>query len=760
MTAAPAVASPYADSAVVYYEAGCQPFPVPPRKKDPPPKGFTGALGKVPSRADVQTWIETRPGGNIALRLNRDQLGLDFDAYGKKRGGKTLAELEAKLGKLPATWRSSARDDDRVSGIRVYRVPEGLKWGDDLPGIEIIHFGHRYMIVWPSIHPDIGCVYRWYAPDGTLSDRVPRPDELPELPEAWVTYLTGGELATSNGHGEVVELVEFGTAGQPCQAVRRAMGDYRELVAEGIARHDAMVPRQVPLVRLGEQGHVGVAEALSVIRTEFLADVTGDRTRTTARASAEWQDALDGAVRLVSRTPTPEAKKGCCSPVAVHSGQGEALNLSDEFWQAQPSLAHIRQAAHSHGRPADVVFGATLARQSAMVSHRLRADTGLGLASLNTSVAIIGPSGRGKSSGVAVARELLEVPGYLTGGAFRDGLGVGSGEGIAESFMGTVEEPTGETYKSGSKRGEPKFAPVRKQVRHNVFVYVDEGQALTAMISRTGATIGPTLRSAFGGEALGQANAREETTRHLPAGSYSLGLLIGFQESTVQPMLADADAGTPQRFLFCSATDPSVPATAPDYPGPLAVDLTDDLGMSLQGTIPFADEIRAELWTANLRRVRGEVDDGDPLDSHESLVRCKVAALLALLDGRREVTAEDWQLSAMVWETSCAVRSALVSYGREEAGKVTEARADAYVVREARAQVARSQAGGKVERIAAQLARKIHTDGALTRGYAKMAVAGRDKALFGEALEHAVSRGWLAADELKVSPGTSKPAES
>ena len=104
--------------------------------------------------------------------------------------------------------------------------------------------------------------------------------------------------------------------------------------------------------------------------------------------------------------------------------------------------------------------------------------------------------------------------------------------------MGIVERETGE-YK---RNGDPKTEKVRAQVREHVFVYVDEGEALTRMTERSGSTIGPVLRSGWAGQLLGQANAREENTRILPARSYSLGVVMGFQRHTCQGMLADATA--------------------------------------------------------------------------------------------------------------------------------------------------------------------------------------------------------------------------
>ncbi len=413
-------------------------------------------------------------------------------------------------------------------------------------------------------------------------------------------------------------------------------------------------------------------------------------------------------------------------------------NLPDDFWSARPAFQHIRSAAHSRGRSADLVFAATLARLSAMVSPELQFDTGLGPGSLNLFVAAVGPSGVGKSAGAKVSRELVAAPSYCDGAAFRDGIPVGSGEGLAEAYMGTVIRETGEF----TAKGTPKTEKVRAQVRANAFIYVDEGEALTKMGERSGATIGPTIRSAWVGAVLGQANAREETTRILPDGSYSMGLLIGFQRGTALPLLAEAGPGTPQRFLWCSAIDPSVPADPVAHPGPLTVSLSDVLGEPLTGVMAAASEIKAELWQRNLVRVHGEVEDVD-LDSHAPLMRSKVAALLAVLDGRIDITVGDWSLSGTVWDTSSAVRDALVVHGQMEAAAAAEARTTASVDRAVRTAAAVGSVDQKLDRIGRLLAQKVLRDGPMTNGAARKALSGRDRPFYEDAVERAVAEGVL-----------------
>jgi hypothetical protein len=185
--------TPYAHGMPIYRAAGWAGIlPLPKGKKASPPVGFTGHkwTGVWPTDEDLDAWAEDRPDGNIALRLPDVVLGIDVDAYRAKKGGETLAELEAQAGPLPATWTSTSREDG-ISRIHWFRIPAGLAWKNQTD-IEVIHHGHRYAVVWPSIHPS-GHMYRWYTPDGVLADRVPRIEDLAELPPAWIAVLTSAK---------------------------------------------------------------------------------------------------------------------------------------------------------------------------------------------------------------------------------------------------------------------------------------------------------------------------------------------------------------------------------------------------------------------------------------------------------------------------------------------------------------------------------------------------------------------------------------
>lgn len=183
---------PFASAVTSYLDAGwtCV-FPVPVADKYPPPVGVTGADGRDPDRAQIDAWIRTHGSWSIAIRLPDGVIGIDVDQYDKvksdgsvvkKRGAEQLTALEEKLGPLPPTWISTARQPP--SGVRLYRVPEGSYRTSLGDSIEVIQRHHRYIVVAPSWHAGAEAPYRWWSPDGLVVDKVPFVDELPWLTDA------------------------------------------------------------------------------------------------------------------------------------------------------------------------------------------------------------------------------------------------------------------------------------------------------------------------------------------------------------------------------------------------------------------------------------------------------------------------------------------------------------------------------------------------------------------------------------------------
>jgi hypothetical protein len=294
----------YATAFDTYHRRGWSVVPLPRGKKKSPPEGFTGGNGRMPSYPDMQAWADTdkHRNGNLAIVLPSNVIGIDVDHYGGKRGGDTIAEAETRWGKLPFSPRSTARHDgDCVSGIRLYRIPEGVRLRDriefpdlGLGGVEVVQHHHRYVVCWPSWHPE-GDLYLWLGIDGGMLDDPPAIDDLPELPPQWVegnreTAPNGAELPPDGAY-DVSEAI---TGGEPSKRVRDRLSLAVEDIAGNGCRHDVTRDHVLGLLRYGKQGEPGVRDALLRLRKVFVNLVGSDRDGGKVEAQHEFDSFVNG----------------------------------------------------------------------------------------------------------------------------------------------------------------------------------------------------------------------------------------------------------------------------------------------------------------------------------------------------------------------------------------------------------------------------------------------------------------------------------
>jgi hypothetical protein len=399
-----------------------------------------------------------------------------------------------------------------------------------------------------------------------------------------------------------------------------------------------------------------------------------------------------------------------------------AIHLPDEFWNARSVFGHIRQAAHSRTSAADVVFHNVLARVAGALPYTLKlpavVQTPCPLCFFNAPVGI---SGGGKSGGSGIGGELVLVPEYVA-----DQLPIGSGEGLAEVLFDFVPDPD-----------DPK-KKIKRQVLHNAIVYVDEGEALTALNARNGSTTLSTYRAAWTGQPIGQTNASNERKRRVPAGSYTFGITVALQPELAGALLNDEAAGTPQRFAWSWTEDPSIPDVKPDWPGPLAwrpaAVITGGQEMGVDHAV--ATEIRDQA----LARVRGEVKT-EPGEGHAMLLRLKIAGLLAILDGRLNIDTEDWRLAGIVADTSRAVRNHVQSIVAAKAREVEKAASTKNALRHVHAITAAE--ADTFENAIRSMVRIVRRRGDGSRRQVRANLSTAQKAVFPSAVDEAIDRGLL-----------------
>lgn len=687
----------YADAAQTYWDRGWRGIlPLNRGTKWPPPgkrrdasgtagPGFTGYDGVDPSYPDILQWSELYPTGNLCLRLPDGIVGIDVDAYGAKTGAAAFAEAVNRWGPLPEGPQSSSRDDDLVSGLRLYRVPPGtlletvivfpeMSIGD----IEVIQPHHRYVVCWPSIHPEER-LYRWRNSTGE-SIPVPAVDDIPDLPQPW---LDGLKLTPRSldfvGQGYDTRLALTAGSPSPVVAARLTMA-IKELNMGGMSRHDTCLRHVMAILRHGAEGQPGVEEALSLLREVFVAVVTLDGSRVREVAVVEFnrmvtnnnvarelsqpgildwfRQVMESSGRSEVNTPGdpgtedgPDAQSANAKraeDVGAVAQPGDALPgpgqpssggqleaLEQDFWTSRRQHQIVYEAALSRMASPWAVLATCIARTLALVPPSITLPPIIGgRGSLNWFAAIVGKSGAGKGAAAAVARELVTA----TSEEFPV-MAIGSGEGMIECYR-----------RAPAKKGEVAY-PVT-----SVMFELPEIDTLGAMTGRSGQTTMSVLRQGFSGEGLG-FSYRGRQSEGVAEHSYRMTLSASVQPSRAGALLGDAGGGTPQRFMWFPGADKRIDVTGPEWP----LDLT-GLRQRLNpnfpsmwvlagvtGSVVIPDEVRVEIASAHAARARGE---SDALDGHTLFCREKFAFALAYLDGRADITLEDWRLSGIATAVS------------------------------------------------------------------------------------------------------------
>lgn len=622
----PKAGAPYAIGAREYLNRGwTSPLPVPYGSKRLTASGWTGYKGKTPDLAQVKEWLAENGQDNIALRMPQDVIGIDVDAYDRKYGDLTLDVVEMTIGPLPATWRSTSRTDDDISGIYWFRLPPeavGLAWHDLGGDVETVSWHHRYAMVWPSIHPETGRAYGWYDENGRRVVEPPRKEDLALLPSAWVQRLlkpshTERSEATrdTSGHRDPA----YGVRSDAQAWIDRSLQDLDGLPQPwfpGAFWDQTTFNVACDLVRLANSGWTGYT--LEQAEEDLHAHAPTDDEWTRHEVDTKWRSAL----LAVGDEARPDPITDVFEPVTAEE-QGGSL------FDATPVFRHIRQAAHSRGLRAPMVLQNVMARILLEVPPGWMLPPTVGAkASLNLFFASVGVSSAGKSTSTELAGELLGLVGMEQD---RQILPVGTGEGMADSFLDYDNKID----------GMPQLLPNPARM-----FTADEVETLNQLVDRNGSTLSSLLKTAGTGGTIGQANAKAGgRNRIVPRGQYRMTMMVNVQPSMAGPLLEGEKSGLPQRFLWMSAEDPDAPRSAtedfPDYPGPLNWEMPGD-GDAYR-LISYPEEVRLQVIQAHLDEQHRT--DGGKMEGHLNLTRLKVAEIFALLHGETDISMQWWELA-------------------------------------------------------------------------------------------------------------------
>lgn len=285
-----------------------QVIPLPEGRKTPPPAGFTGRSRKPVTDEQMQLWSQSDPTANTGIVIPEGVLVLDLDAAQghqvKADGAKGISELSQELGALPATWSSTSHGIDSPARHLFYKVPEGLAWkGGAVEGVDILQPGHRYSVVWPSIHPS-GEMYCWYTPSGRVASTLPRISDLATLPWKWVDYLrkpdSMANLTHSNPSTTPIASNPRGYDARMCKAVNTFLNRTLANPASKGSRHDTTLQAVWALVNFAQEGHRGALDAINQLKPRFIAEIAPDRQGREREAAREWASIISGAMEKVN----------------------------------------------------------------------------------------------------------------------------------------------------------------------------------------------------------------------------------------------------------------------------------------------------------------------------------------------------------------------------------------------------------------------------------------------------------------------------
>lgn len=248
----------------------------------------------------------------------------------------------------------------------------------------------------------------------------------------------------------------------------------------------------------------------------------------------------------VSATGPPTVPNPVAAISTAVSTAAALTSAIDEpaFWASRPILAHIHAFARARLVAPWAVLGNVMVNAIAAIpaDQQMPAITG-SRASLNMFVAIVAPSGIGKGGSVGAARNAVDLPPV-------DRIPVGSGEGITKIFG----------YRTKGASGSPS---VLARTRYEAILTIDEVGTLKGVSSNSNSTILPELCKVYSGEPLGRSNMSDERSVQIPEHEYRLCAVLGVQPMKSGVLFNDADGGTPQRFLFLPADDPTLPPYDP-----------------------------------------------------------------------------------------------------------------------------------------------------------------------------------------------------
>lgn len=409
--------------------------------------------------------------------------------------------------------------------------------------------------------------------------------------------------------------------------------------------------------------------------------------------------------------------------VLVDSEPAETVSLDEiavlerGFWTQRESLQTIYLAALSKMCSPWAVLGHCAARALALVRPQCRLPPIIGgVGSLNWFCAIAAKSGGGKDSAMAVAEQLVRHD-ILT-------RNLGSGEGVIDSYVIPKNKETGEP----------------QSLHESIMFVADEIDTMATLSQRSGATLPSILRSGFSGGTLG-FSYRTASSLHLEKHTYRMTLVVSVQPAKAGALMDDIYGGTLQRFMWFPGSDSRITNEPPPMPGKLELPSPAAWQYERELLVPYeaVELIRDE-------RVRINTGAADDINGHALYIREKFAYALAVLDGRDELTSEDWRLAGIASRVSDHTRTWVASelLAAQERKATEEGRLQG-VRYNASDEERAHQSNKRLTRIAVWARKKIReSETGITQRALTQAMASRDRPYLATALDKLEATGVIA----------------
>lgn len=680
-------------AALLYAESGWYVLPVRHRTKDP--GSVVGKHWQRKSSRDPEVITAWFAGTDYGIALHCG------------RSGAVVFDVD-KPAKLPDVLRSalrrapyqSTRPGTRGRGHYVFAMPTGHVFGNGTGQLGgawgQVRGLNGVIIAAPTVHPD-GGEYRWQRTGvvHTLPDVIT--DMLDEVSPA-------DDAASDSVMASFIESHK--TASRP-ELIDGWKAALRNRIAAGNSRHDSAVTVTVGAMKEARAGYLSARRTLKTLRAMFLEAVTeppsSDKqgpSRTGREAASEWRGIvawsvgqalaadLDDVRRRVAREmPDPVLVNGAeldaGSATGTSSTLGTIEGIEAGFWDARESLAMIYTGALARMCSPWAVLALCAARTLALVRPHVTLPPLIGgKGSLNWFAAIVATSAGGKGAASAVAAELVTDPVRQRN--------LGSGEGVLDAFVKPRDPETGEPA----------------GLYESVMFVAHEIDGLSALAQRNGSTLMSILRGGFSGETIGFSY--RANNRHLDAHTYRMTLVLSAQPARAGWLIGDQDGGTPQRFMWFPGQDDRIAMDRPHFPGALTLPReVDAWPYPVELTIPA--EAEDLILTERVKAAHGEQDS---LDGHALFAREKFAFALAVLDGRTQMSDEDWRLSGIAAQVSDHTRSAVAEAVQLARERDATEHGELQGISHAAANVSRAQAEWKrAHRIASWVFDKLKSAG-------------------------------------------------